>query len=109
MRYYTLLGTFRTAAPEQIKAAWMAQARIYHPDHNPNDPEKAAKMSDINVAYNVLKNPAYRKQYDRQQDLMNDECPVCLGKGCTSKQVGFTKKVAKKCKACEGSGFTKGE
>ena len=60
---YTVLGVDRNASEEEIKKAYRALAKKYHPDANPNNPEAAEKMKEINAAYDQIQNPsAYQQQ-----------------------------------------------
>jgi molecular chaperone DnaJ len=54
---YSVLGVSRDASKEEIKKAYRAKAKQYHPDLNPNDPNAARKMNEINEAYDMLSNP----------------------------------------------------
>ena len=64
---YTVLGVSETATDEEIRAAYRTLAKKYHPDLNPNDPEAARRMNDINVAYDQIKSADKREQYRASQ------------------------------------------
>lgn len=61
--YYELLQVHPIAEPEVVKAAYDRLARKYHPDVN-SDQSAADRMANINEAYDILKDPAIRAQYD---------------------------------------------
>ncbi|MBI5887220.1 MAG: DnaJ domain-containing protein [Deltaproteobacteria bacterium] len=63
--YYEILGVQRNATDEEIKKAYRALARKYHPDLHPNNKkEMEAKFKEINEAYSVLGEPKKRSDYD---------------------------------------------
>lgn len=66
--YYAILGVVPIAEDIVIKAAYKALAQRYHPDRNSGSPEAAAKMSEINEAYNILSDPAKRADYDKARE-----------------------------------------
>ena len=53
---YKVLGVQRGASEEEITKAYRKLAKKYHPDLNPGDATAAEKMSEINAAYDKLKN-----------------------------------------------------
>ena len=59
---YRVLGVSRDASDEEIKRAYRALAKQYHPDRNPGDAEAAKKMQQINAAYEQIKNPEKAQQ-----------------------------------------------
>jgi molecular chaperone DnaJ len=63
--YYEVLGVARGAAEKEIKRAYRRLARRYHPDVNPNDKAAEAKFKEVTEAYEVLSDPAKRRQYDQ--------------------------------------------
>lgn len=53
---YAVLGVSRDATDEEIKKAYRALAKKYHPDVNPGDKNAEARMKEINAAYDAIKN-----------------------------------------------------
>lgn len=52
---YEVLGLQRGATDEEVKKAYRALAKKYHPDVNPGDLTAEAKMKEINAAYDAIK------------------------------------------------------
>jgi len=66
VNYYEMLGINPKAGSEEIKRAYHAQLKIWHPDKNADRIEGAEETTKIlNQAYGVLSDPEQRKQYDR--------------------------------------------
>lgn len=63
--YYKILGVNKGATEKEIKSAYRKQARKYHPDVNPNDPEAEKQFKEVNEANEVLSDPEKRKKYDK--------------------------------------------
>lgn len=53
---YEVLGVPRSASEEEVTKAYRKLAKKYHPDLNPGDETAAEKMSEINAAYDQIKN-----------------------------------------------------
>lgn len=62
--YYSILGVKRDAAPEAIKTAYRKLARKYHPDVS-KEPNAEARFKEVGEAYEVLKDPEKRANYDQ--------------------------------------------
>lgn len=62
--FYKLLGVGRKASLSEIKKAYRKLARKYHPDLNPGDKTAEKKFKEISEAYETLKDPKKRKEYD---------------------------------------------
>ncbi|MBU0512807.1 MAG: J domain-containing protein [Chloroflexi bacterium] len=60
-RRHLELGETTTAS--EIKRAYRRMAGQYHPDHNPDDPEAEARMTEITKAYQLL--TAYAENVQR--------------------------------------------
>jgi molecular chaperone DnaJ len=63
--YYDVLGVARGVTDKEIKRAYRRLARKYHPDVNPNDKAAEARFKEVTEAYEVLSDPAKRRQYDQ--------------------------------------------
>lgn len=64
MDYYKTLGIDKTASADEIKRAYRKLAMANHPDRNGGDD---TKFKQINEAYETLKDPAKKQQYDSPQ------------------------------------------
>lgn len=62
--YYEVLGLTKGASVDEIKKAYRALARQFHPDVN-KDPGAEEKFKEINEAYEVLSDDTKRANYDQ--------------------------------------------
>lgn len=64
--YYKILSLeTNKVSSDQIKNAYRAAAKKYHPDVNIEDRLSEEKIKDINEAYRVLSNSTTKRKYDR--------------------------------------------
>jgi molecular chaperone DnaJ len=63
--YYALLGVEKNASDDEIKKAYRKLAVKYHPDKNPGDKSAEEKFREATEAYEILKDPKKRQQYDQ--------------------------------------------
>lgn len=63
--YYKILGIDKSASADEIKKAYRALAKKYHPDKNKGNKQAEEKFKEIGEAYEVLKDPEKRKKYDQ--------------------------------------------
>ncbi len=63
--YYGILGVQKTASQAEIKRAYKVKAKQYHPDRNPGNPSAEARFKGVQKAYEVLRDPEKRAQYDQ--------------------------------------------
>lgn len=60
---YEVLGVPRGASEEEVTRAYRELAKKYHPDLNPGDETAAAKMSEINQAYDSIRRGGAQPTY----------------------------------------------
>lgn len=73
--YYKILGISRDASDREVKRAYRKLAKEWHPDTyrgNLGKEEVLSKMSEINLAYEVLSDEEKRRQYDEAGVDPND-------------------------------------
>lgn len=72
--YYKILElkTSRVSIDE-IKSAYRAAAKKYHPDLNVGDTLAEERIKDINEAYRILSVPASKRKYDRIWNSRNND------------------------------------
>src|SRR5688500_1466184 len=62
--YYEILGVNKHASEEEIKAAYKALAKKYHPDKHDGNPVFEEHFKKVNTAYQTLSNALKRQRYD---------------------------------------------
>lgn len=67
--YYEVLGVAADAGDKDIQRAYRRLARQYHPDHHPDDASAEDRFKEIAAAYDVVGDPARRKEYDEVRRL----------------------------------------
>lgn len=68
MNYYSILEVSPNASQEIIKIAYKNLAKKYHPDTSSSE-AATTKMQEINEAYDILKDPQKRAEYDEYLKL----------------------------------------
>ena len=83
MDFYVILGVERDATPAEVERAYTRLARRYHPDINPGDREAEAFFRRVADAYQTLRDPARRREYD------SDGAPQVVTQETTVEFQGF--------------------
>jgi len=63
--YYDVLGVARDASEDDVKRAYRKLAMEYHPDRNHGKAGAEERFKEATEAYEVLRDPQKRAQYDR--------------------------------------------
>lgn len=84
--HYDVLGVKTNASADAIKRAYYKRARAYHPDaHAGSAPdlidEAERAMAAVNMAWNVLRDPAERRKYDQTLIEANPKTAARSAKG----------------------------
>lgn len=73
---YSVLGVSRDASQDEVKKAYRRKARENHPDLNPNDPNAAERMNEVNEAYDRIMNPEKYAAADRRASAASAGLPA---------------------------------
>jgi curved DNA-binding protein CbpA len=76
MDYYQRLGVSRTASANAIRAAYRSLAQRFHPDHA--GAASAQSFREIQEAYETLKMPSRRREYDSSLRSPSRAIPVTV-------------------------------
>ena len=73
---YDVLGVAHGATADDIRKAYRALAKKYHPDLNPGDSAAEEKFKNIQIAYDILSDEDKRRRYDAGEiDAQGNETP----------------------------------
>lgn len=67
--HYKTLELHPSASADEVRKAYRALARKYHPDVNADNPYAIDHFREVKEAYEVLKEPALRRRYDEERWL----------------------------------------
>ena len=76
--YYQILEVEPAASEQKIREQYLSLVQAWHPDKFSEAQQKARaeeKIKEINIAYDVLKDPAKRAEYDRKLRSSNKTGP----------------------------------
>lgn len=67
--FYAVLGVSKDVTAGELKKKYRKLARELHPDKNPGDKAAESRFKEVSEAYDVLSDPAKRKEYDEARAL----------------------------------------
>jgi curved DNA-binding protein CbpA len=78
--YYDLLKVSTNVSAADLKKAYYREARLCHPDKNPDDPDAAKRFQALGHAYQTLSNDQSRAAYDKfgKPDMTNSATEMSL-------------------------------
>jgi len=74
MTHYDTLQISRNASPEMIEMAWKTLMKSCHPDRHKGVTAQR-KTRELNVAHDILSDPAKRQAYDAELDFKPKKTP----------------------------------
>ncbi len=86
---YDILGVQQNAADAEIKKAFRALSKKYHPDVNPGNKKAEEKFRAVSEAYAILQDPQKRKEYDKK---LEGEKQSAYHKAANNKDIYSTEK-----------------
>ena len=69
---YDVLGVPRTASAQEIKMAYFREAKKWHPDLNPDNPDATAKFQRLSAAYEMLRDPNKYQSATHKQETYDE-------------------------------------
>ncbi|MCG8481318.1 MAG: DnaJ domain-containing protein [Spirochaetales bacterium] len=70
--YYHILGVPSDASQQEIKDAYRRRVKAVHPDLNNGDPQSVERMKALVIAWEILRDPTRREDYDRIHGIRKD-------------------------------------
>lgn len=87
------------APPAELRRAYAAQLRAFHPDHCPDSPDNRRRVALIRAAHQVLRDDALRREHDRTGAIPraalrgDDAAPLLEGGGLVDLAKGLLRVV----------------
>lgn len=79
LNHYETLGLERGCTAEDIRSVYRTLAKRWHPDLNSESSDARERTQALNAAYEILRDPARRRAYDRELDGEGDARSARLG------------------------------
>jgi len=105
MNPYKILGIEKSATKDEIKKAYKELCKTLHPDKTNGDKELEEKFKEVSSAYEILKDPNKKLQYDKFGSTSNRANPNNVWASSFNSMRGSFKRRPKKINADTRSGL----
>jgi len=92
VNHYRILNVSSQVTKEELRRAYLKLVKIYHPDRNKGRPLAERKFQQINLAWEALKDPLKKKEFDLKLKTQEDLKPQ-INKNKAFQKTGLKREI----------------